>query len=169
VPHPRFQSGANRVPSAPWRGGQLRTSATIIHPKYRRPGAEAPIPKQRIDDTTSWTSPTDGLYQCDLEEDFDPKLFQDKTTVPSCPECEKEEDSRAENGKRRRNPGFLKPDILLDGSLDNRFAGTISEDQAKDEASKPDVVVVAGTSLQSQGGKELAKGSVGWPEGKMVQ
>lgn len=108
--------------------------------------------------------------KCGWLNELKPEIFRDGDT-PECPECAEIESVRAIAGKRLQGIGKLRPRLVLynESNPDAEAIGKISE---SDLLSKPDGLVVAGTSMKIPGVKRIvremssavhaAKGAVVW-------
>lgn len=93
---------------------------------------------------------------CNKLEKFDGELF-DGPEAPTCKDCESLDDVRQTfGGKRSRGVGRLRPRIVLynEGNPDDEAIGACA---AADLKSRPDAVIVAGTSLKIPGLKRIVK------------
>ncbi|KAF2008272.1 DHS-like NAD/FAD-binding domain-containing protein, partial [Aaosphaeria arxii CBS 175.79] len=78
-------------------------------------------------------------------------------TPPVCRLCEIAEDERVAAGKRGRNPGGLRPRILLydqEADWENESIGKV---HAHDLEAMPDALIVAGTALDGPGARDLVR------------
>jgi NAD+-dependent protein deacetylase SIR2 len=108
--------------------------------------------------------------KCGWSGDLVPEMFQTED-VPECPECIELEKVRVVAGKRTQGVGRLRPRIVLYNEA-NPDADAIGEISHGDLSSKPDGLVVVGTSLKIPGVRRLvremanavhaAKGAVVW-------
>lgn len=73
-----------------------------------------------------------------------------------CPGCSKRSAARTEKGKRALSIGCLRTDVVLYHETDHR-ADKIGDIVAFDLASRPDLLIVIGTSLLTDGVKKLVK------------
>lgn len=88
--------------------------------------------------------------------DFDAALF-DGPEVPPCPECVEVDNIRTQiEGKRSHGIGRLRPRMVLyqEHNPDQEAIGAVC---AADLASRPDAVIVVGTSMKIPGLKRIAK------------
>lgn len=86
--------------------------------------------------------------------DFDPKLF-DGSETPTCPKCVETDDFRTNDlGRRSHGIGRLRPRIVLynEQNPDEDAIGAVS---AADMRTRPDAVVVVGTSMKIPGVKRI--------------
>lgn len=93
--------------------------------------------------------------KCHKLQEFKPHLFE-TSEVPECPECIELESVRELAGKRSLGIGKLRPRIVLynEGNPDAEAIGSVTED---DLTSRPDGLVVAGTTLKIPGVKRIVK------------
>lgn len=108
--------------------------------------------------------------KCGWSGDLVPEMFQTED-VPECPECLELENVRSVAGKRTQGVGRLRPRLVLynEGNPDAEAIGEISH---ADLSSKPDGLIVVGTSLKIPGVRRIvremanavhaAKGAVVW-------
>ena len=86
--------------------------------------------------------------------DFDPILFDGEET-PTCPRCRETDDIRTNDlGRRSHGIGRLRPRIVLynEQNPDEEAIGAVS---AADMRTRPDAVVVVGTSMKIPGVKRI--------------
>ncbi|ODV84223.1 hypothetical protein CANARDRAFT_29379 [[Candida] arabinofermentans NRRL YB-2248] len=98
-------------------------------------------------------------YIAELEEDFFTKkesLSESQKLIKNCPECEELNEVRLIAGKRTQSAGILRPRIVLYNEFhpDGEIIGNITESDLK---SKPDCLVVVGTTLKIPGVRRLVK------------
>ena len=93
--------------------------------------------------------------RCGHLSDFDGALFEGPEP-PSCTQCEELDNVRTGEGMRRRGIGRLRPRMVLYNEFnpDEEAIGAVS---AADLRSRPDAVIVVGTSLKVPGIRRLAK------------
>ncbi|CDR46072.1 CYFA0S21e02124g1_1 [Cyberlindnera fabianii] len=93
--------------------------------------------------------------KCRWSSEMDPHLFQGNE-APACPECEEMDEIRSLAGKRSQGIGCLRPRIVLYNELhpDGEHIGKVSHLDLK---SKPDCLIIAGTSLKIPGVRRLVK------------
>ena len=93
--------------------------------------------------------------KCRWNSELEPQLFQG-SEPPACPECLELDDIRRVNGKRSTGVGCLRPRIVLYNEFhpDGENIGNISH---SDLRSKPDCLIIAGTSLKIPGVRRLCK------------
>jgi len=86
---------------------------------------------------------------------FDGAMFEGPE-APPCPVCEETEQLRAKYGHRSRGVGRLRPRMVLynEHNPDEDAIGAVS---CADLKSRPDAVIVVGTSLKVPGVRRLAK------------
>jgi NAD-dependent histone deacetylase SIR2 len=111
--------------------------------------------------------------KCHWTSPLQPDLFDTEEVgqVPDCPECLELDNVRKIAGKRTQGVGKLRPRIVLynEGNPDAEAIGSVSE---SDLNSRPDGLVVVGTTLKIPGVKRIvremaqavhaAKGAVVW-------
>ena len=90
------------------------------------------------------------------QEYFKNRKFGESRLIRSCPACEEMNIVRQIAGKRIQNSGILRPRIVLYNEFhpDGEIIGTITE---KDLKSKPDCLIVTGTTLKIPGVRRLVK------------
>lgn len=90
------------------------------------------------------------------QEYFKSRKFGESRLIRSCPACEEMNLVREIAGKRLQNSGILRPRIVLYNEFhpDGEIIGTITE---KDLKSKPDCLIVTGTTLKIPGVRRLVK------------
>ncbi|KAH3678971.1 hypothetical protein WICMUC_001339 [Wickerhamomyces mucosus] len=93
--------------------------------------------------------------KCNWNSELEPGLFSDHQP-PACPECLKLDETRRNDNKRSQGIGCLRPRIVLYNEFhpDGEKIGQIS---STDLRSKPDCLIIAGTSLKIPGVKRLVK------------
>lgn len=85
---------------------------------------------------------------------FDPELFAGSET-PSCPKCQETDDIRTNDlGRRSHGIGRLRPRIVLynEANPDDEAIGAVS---AADMRTRPDAIVVVGTSMKIPGVRRI--------------
>lgn len=89
-------------------------------------------------------------------EYFENRKFGESKLIRSCPSCEEMNLVRQVAGKRVQNTGILRPRIVLYNEFhpDGEIIGTITE---KDLKSKPDCLIITGTTLKIPGVRRLVK------------
>lgn len=110
--------------------------------------------------------------KCHWKSELNPELFDDQVgETPDCPECLELDNVRSIAGKRPQGVGKLRPRIVLynEPNPDAESIGAVSE---FDLNSKPDGLIVVGTTLKIPGVKRMvrelsqavhaAKGAVVW-------
>jgi NAD-dependent histone deacetylase SIR2 len=87
---------------------------------------------------------------------FENKKLGESRLIRSCPSCEEMNIVRQVAGKRVQNTGILRPRIVLYNEFhpDGEIIGTITE---KDLKSKPDCLIITGTTLKIPGVRRLVK------------
>lgn len=93
--------------------------------------------------------------KCRWNAELVPSLFEG-TEPPTCPECLEMDEIRTLSGKRSTGIGCLRPRIVLYNEFhpDGEHIGKVSH---LDLRSKPDCLVIAGTSLKIPGVRRLVK------------
>jgi NAD-dependent histone deacetylase SIR2 len=93
--------------------------------------------------------------KCGHLSDFDGKLFEGPEP-PACQECEAMDVARVAGGLRSHGVGRLRPRMLLynEYNVDEEAIGKVSSADIK---SRPDAVIVVGTSLKIPGVRRLVK------------
>lgn len=93
--------------------------------------------------------------RCNTTCTFDPKKFASDTLSP-CPQCEESNSVRQAVGKRLLGVGTLRPRVVLYNEFnpDSEAIGTIT---AQDLTSRPDALLVVGTTLKVPGVKRIVK------------
>lgn len=92
--------------------------------------------------------------KCRTVMDFDAALFEGEET-PTCPECRQTDDYRTnELGRRSHGIGKLRPRIVLynEQNPDESAIGAVS---AADMRTRPDAIVVVGTSMKIPGVRRI--------------
>lgn len=93
--------------------------------------------------------------KCHNLSDFDGALFQGPEP-PACPECEHSDSLRVAAGLRSHGVGRLRPRLLLYNEY-NPDEDAIGAASHADLKSRPDAVLVVGTSLKVPGVRRLAR------------
>lgn len=96
-------------------------------------------------------------YINELNDDyFKNRKFGESRLIRTCPSCEEMNSVRKIAGKRIQNNGILRPRIVLYNEFhpDGEIIGTITE---KDLKSKPDCLIISGTTLKIPGVRRLVK------------
>ncbi|KAH8808227.1 DHS-like NAD/FAD-binding domain-containing protein [Xylogone sp. PMI_703] len=93
--------------------------------------------------------------KCGKLSDFDGTLFEGPEP-PSCPECEANDIARVAGGLRSHGIGRLRPRMVLYNEFnpDEEAIGAVSHADLK---TRPDAVIVVGTSLKVPGIRRLAR------------
>jgi NAD-dependent histone deacetylase SIR2 len=93
--------------------------------------------------------------KCRWNSEIVPQMFQGMEP-PACPECIELDEIRRMSGKRSQGIGCLRPRIVLYNEFhpDGEHIGKVSH---SDLRSKPDCLVIAGTSLKIPGVRRLVK------------
>ena len=93
--------------------------------------------------------------KCNHLSDFDAEIFIGPTP-PACASCETHEDIRAEFGRRNRGIGRLRPRMVLynEHNPDDEAIGKVA---SIDLRTRPDAVIVVGTSLKVPGVRRIAR------------
>lgn len=94
-------------------------------------------------------------HKCKWRSAFDPKYFQG-SELSACPNCIRRDIDRQGEGKRSRDIGVLRPDVLLDGEIDNQDEDAIAAVSRDAERQVPDLVLIVGTQLKKLGAFQLA-------------
>lgn len=94
--------------------------------------------------------------KCNWTGDFDPKVFDGCESVPECPECLELEGVRTIAGKRPQGIGRLRPKIVLYNEF-NPDADAIGQVTEADLTSKPDGLIVVGTTLKIPGVRRIVR------------
>lgn len=93
--------------------------------------------------------------KCGWMSDLDPELFVGED-MPLCPACVDMEEAREVAGKRPQGVGKLRPRIVLYNEF-NPDAESIGELSESDLHSRPDGLVVVGTTLKIPGVKRIVR------------
>ncbi|GME83216.1 unnamed protein product [Ambrosiozyma monospora] len=96
-------------------------------------------------------------YIRELDDDYlKSKQFGERTLIRTCPECEEMNQVRKIAGKRQQSSGILRPRIVLYNEFhpDGEVIGNITESDLK---SKPDCLIISGTTLKIPGVRRLVK------------
>ncbi|PYH92174.1 silent information regulator protein Sir2p [Aspergillus ellipticus CBS 707.79] len=93
--------------------------------------------------------------KCRHLSDFDSGMF-DRPDAPECPECTRNNDFRIETGQRSHGVGKLRPRIVLYNEH-NPDEDAITSVMNADIRSRPDALIVVGTSLKIPGVRRLVK------------
>ena len=93
--------------------------------------------------------------KCNHLSDFNAEIFVGPTP-PACASCETHEDIRAEFGRRNRGIGRLRPRMVLynEHNPDDEAIGKVA---SVDLRTRPDAVIVVGTSLKVPGVRRIAR------------
>lgn len=93
--------------------------------------------------------------KCRWNSQIQPEIF-DTDQAPACPECTELDEIRAIAGKRSQGIGCLRPRIVLYNEFhpDGEHIGQVS---TLDLKSKPDCLIIAGTSLKIPGVRKLVR------------
>ena len=93
--------------------------------------------------------------KCNHLSDFKAEIFVGPTP-PACASCETHEDIRAEFGRRNRGIGRLRPRMVLynEHNPDDEAIGKVA---SVDLRTRPDAVIVVGTSLKVPGVRRIAR------------
>lgn len=96
--------------------------------------------------------------QCAQEYDWFPEaeVLCDQGAPPACPSCVKCQEERVEAGKRAVGVGSLRPNIVLYGE-EHPNGDLIGRCTDQDLKSKPDCLIIMGTSLKVNGIKKLVR------------
>lgn len=94
--------------------------------------------------------------KCHWISEFDPKVFDGCATVPECPECVEMESVRIIAGKRSQGIGRLRPKIVLYNEF-NPDAEAIGKVTEADLSSRPDGLIVVGTTLKIPGVRRMVR------------
>ena len=87
--------------------------------------------------------------------DFDRDMF-DRPDAPECPECSRTNDFRLETGQRSHGVGKMRPRIVLYNEH-NPDEEAITSVMNADIRSRPDALIVVGTSMKIPGVRRLVK------------
>jgi NAD-dependent histone deacetylase SIR2 len=93
--------------------------------------------------------------KCGWMSDLDPELFVGED-MPLCPACVEMEEAREVAGKRPQGVGKLRPRIVLYNEF-NPDAESIGELSESDLHSRPDGLIVVGTTLKIPGVKRIVR------------
>lgn len=93
--------------------------------------------------------------KCRHLKDFDPVMF-DRPDAPECPECTLNNQLRVETGQRSHGIGKMRPRIVLYNEH-NPDEEAITSVMNADVRSRPDALIVVGTSLKIPGVRRLVK------------
>ncbi|PWY83136.1 DHS-like NAD/FAD-binding domain-containing protein [Aspergillus sclerotioniger CBS 115572] len=93
--------------------------------------------------------------KCRHLSDFDRVLF-DRPDAPECPECSRNNQFRIETGQRSHGIGKMRPRIVLYNEH-NPDEDAITSVMNADIRSRPDALIVVGTSLKIPGVRRLVK------------
>ncbi|KAE8349308.1 DHS-like NAD/FAD-binding domain-containing protein [Aspergillus coremiiformis] len=93
--------------------------------------------------------------KCRHLSDFDSALF-DRPDAPECPECARNNQFRIETGQRSHGIGKMRPRIVLYNEH-NPDEEAITSVMNADIRSRPDALIVVGTSLKIPGVRRLVK------------
>ncbi|KAL6712965.1 NAD-dependent deacetylase hst3 [Lecanora helva] len=85
-----------------------------------------------------------------------PSVIFQGSILPDCERCEAASAKRKSLGKRVLSVGRLRPNIVLYGE-DNPHSSAISQSFSHDIRREPDVILVAGTSLQVPGARIIVR------------
>ncbi|CCH41632.1 NAD-dependent deacetylase hst4 [Wickerhamomyces ciferrii] len=93
--------------------------------------------------------------KCRWNSTLQPELFEGNE-APACPECTELDEIRILSGKRSQGIGCLRPRIVLYNEFhpDGEHIGQVS---TLDLKSKPDCLIIAGTSLKIPGVRKLVR------------
>ncbi|KAK9453724.1 DHS-like NAD/FAD-binding domain-containing protein [Dipodascopsis uninucleata] len=93
--------------------------------------------------------------KCGYISAFDPLIFNDNP-APECPECKELDSVREVVGKRTQGVGIMRPRIVLynEYNPDSEAIGSVT---AADLKSRPDGLLVVGTSLKVPGVKRIVR------------
>ena len=87
--------------------------------------------------------------------DFDREMF-DRPDAPECPECSRTNEFRLETGQRSHGVGKMRPRIVLYNEH-NPDEDAITSVMNADIRSRPDALIVVGTSMKIPGVRRLVK------------
>ncbi|KAG2415504.1 hypothetical protein HFD88_006695 [Aspergillus terreus] len=93
--------------------------------------------------------------KCRHLTDFDSAMF-DRPDAPECPECSRNNQFRIETGQRSHGVGKMRPRIVLYNEH-NPDEEAITSVMNADIRSRPDALIVVGTSLKIPGVRRLVK------------
>ena len=88
--------------------------------------------------------------------DFDASVFNNCDVAPECPECKEIESVRSVAGKRPQGIGRLRPRVVLYNEF-NPDADAIGQVSEADLTSRPDGLIVVGTTLKIPGVRRLVR------------
>jgi len=93
--------------------------------------------------------------KCRWNSEIQPEIFN-SNEAPACPECLELDEIRTIAGKRSQGIGCLRPRIVLYNEFhpDGEHIGQVS---AQDLKSKPDCLIIAGTTLKIPGVRKLVR------------
>ncbi|ODQ60651.1 hypothetical protein WICANDRAFT_83011 [Wickerhamomyces anomalus NRRL Y-366-8] len=93
--------------------------------------------------------------KCRWNSEIQPEIFN-SNQAPACPECTELDEIRTIAGKRSQGIGCLRPRIVLYNEFhpDGEHIGQVS---TLDLKSKPDCLIIAGTSLKIPGVRKLVR------------
>jgi NAD-dependent histone deacetylase SIR2 len=94
--------------------------------------------------------------KCQWTSEFEPSLFTRSESVPECPECIKVDSARVDSGKRSIGIGRLRPKVVLYNEF-NPDAEVIGQITESDLTSRPDGLIVVGTSLKIPGVRRMVR------------
>lgn len=94
--------------------------------------------------------------KCNWTSPFDPAVFKGTEVVPECPECLEIEGVRIIAGKRSQGVGKLRPKVVLYNEF-NPDAEAIGQVTESDLTSKPDGLIVVGTTLKIPGVRRMVR------------
>lgn len=94
--------------------------------------------------------------KCNWTSPFDPNVFNGCETVPECPECLEIEGVRTVAGKRSQGVGRLRPKVVLYNEF-NPDAEAIGQVTEADLSSRPDGLIVVGTTLKIPGVRRMVR------------
>lgn len=94
--------------------------------------------------------------KCNWMGDFDGSVFSNCDVVPECPECKETEKVRLVAGKRSQGIGCLRPRVVLYNEF-NPDADAIGQVSEADLTSRPDGLIVVGTTLKIPGVRRLVR------------
>lgn len=93
--------------------------------------------------------------KCRHLSDFDREMF-DRPDAPECPECARTNEFRMETGQRSHGVGKMRPRIVLYNEH-NPDEEAITSVMNADIRSRPDALIVVGTSMKIPGVRRLVK------------
>lgn len=93
--------------------------------------------------------------KCRHLRDFDRDMF-DRPDAPECPECSRTNEFRLETGQRSHGVGKMRPRIVLYNEH-NPDEEAITSVMNADIRSRPDALIVVGTSMKIPGVRRLVK------------